>query len=160
MEETNTFPIKKSPVILTIIFDFLTGGIYSCAWFLIRRKGFNEISRTKKMGMGVPIICLLLLTLNLMFSFAGGILAGFAEAYGDEGIMVLANNIEMSCKALAYIGGFLLLIPSFKAKSMLEKYLTDKDRFAVSLSGAATFFFRIYYLQYRINQIHKKALNK
>jgi hypothetical protein len=157
MEEKQAFPIKKTPVILTIIFDFLTGGIYSASWFLIRRQGFNLISRSKKLGLVIPIICLIMLTLNIMLSFAGGFIAGIAEAIGDNGLIVLAHQIDMVCTALAYVGGFLLLVPSFKAMSMLEAFLKDQDRFALSLSGAATFFFRIYYLQYRINKIHKEA---
>jgi len=160
MEENQAFPIKKAPDILTIIFDFLTGGIYSASWFLIRRQGFNQISRSKKLGMSIPIICLIMFVLNLMFSVAGGAIAGIAETTRDEGLIILAQKIEMICKALAYVGSFLLLVPSFKAKSMLEAHLKDKDRFALSLSGAATFFFRIYYLQYRINKIHKEASNQ
>jgi len=160
MEENQAFPIKKAVVILTIIFDFLTGGIYSASWFLIRRKGFNQISRSKKLGMTIPIICLIMFVLNIMFSVANGVIAGIAEATGNNGLIILVHQIEMICKALAYFGSFLLLVPSFQAKSMLEAHLKDKDRFALSLSGAATFFFRIYYLQYRINKIHKEVSNQ
>lgn len=159
MKENQQFPIKKAPVILTIIFDFVTGGIYSASWFLMRQQGFNQISKSKKLGIAIPIICLIMFVLNLMFSGAGGAIAEIAEATGDNGLVNLAHQIEMICKALAYVGSFLLLVPSFKAKSMIEGYLKKKDPFALSLSGAATFFFRIYYLQYRINKIHKETSN-
>ena len=160
MEENEAFPIKKTPVIIAIIFDFLTAGIYSAAWFLIRRQGFNQISRSRKLGMVIPILCLIMFVLNIMFSVAGGAIAGIAEATGNNELIILAHQIEQACKALAYVGGFLLLVPSFKAKAMLEEHLKGKDRFAISLSGAATFFFRIYYLQYRINTIHRDASNQ
>lgn len=160
MEENQTFPIKKSFVIFTIIFDFLTGGIYSASWFLIRRQGFNQISKTKKLGMSIPIISIIMLVLNLMFSVAGGAIAGVAEATQRNDLVLLANQLEVLCKALAYVGGFLLLFPCFRAKAILEEHLKSKDRFALSLSGAATFFFRIYYLQYRINKIHKETASQ
>ena len=136
MNTCTPLPIKKTPVILTVIFDLLTFGIYSCAWFLVRRDGFNQVSRFKKIGIAIPVICLIAYVLSLM---PGG------------------NAFE----TVAGIGGgLLLLFPSFRAKSILEQYLKDQDYFDRTLSDMATFFFRIYYLQYRINKIHEATSNQ
>jgi len=71
-----------------------------------------------------------------------------------------STTLDSINKGLDFIIGITLLVQSFKVKSMIEEYLKKKDKFALSLSGAATFFFRNYYLQYRINKIHKEASNQ
>ena len=151
MEEKKTYPVKETPVLLTIIFDFLTGGIYSCVWFLSRREGLNKLSGNKrystKMGEGVFIVCLLMLLFNFIIWF----LVGSGNLQEDSEVVVWTVPIY-------FIAGMTLIVQSFKAKGILEKRLKTRSRFSPlpnSLSGGATFFFRIYYLQYAINRFHK-----
>jgi hypothetical protein len=156
----NSFAVKKTPVILMIIFDFLTLGIYSCCWFLIRRESLNTISKFKKLGKTPFILCILLSVIGIVILVSSGILEGLCEATGDLGYASLALMLDGVNRVMDIVIGITLLVQSFKVKSMLESHLSRNEDginpFAISLSGVGTFFFRNYYLQYRINKIHKE----
>lgn len=160
MTQEEHFSVKKTPVILMIIFDILTLGIYSCCWFLIRRADLNKLSSVKKLGMTAFILCLLLSVVGIFILIASGVFYGIGEALEDVTYIGYSEILDGINKGLDFVVGITLLVQSFKAKSMIEEYSKKKNKFAVSLSGAATFFFRHYYLQYRINKIHKEVSNR
>jgi len=157
MEESKPFPVKKTSVILMVVFTALTYGIYYCAWFLVRKKSLNQLSRSRKIGSWVFILCILLITVQIMLGFGSGVLQGMAEALNNPAYLThipLLNGID---KGLNLIVALLWLIQCFKVKAILEDHLKSKDPFALSLSGLATWFFGAFYLQYRINKIHKEV---
>ena len=159
METTQSFPVKKTPVILVIIFSMLTYGIYYCAWFLIRRKSLNQLSRSRKIGAGVFIFCILLTVAEIFLDIGSGVLQGLAEGLNDPSYSTHVPVVDGISKGINLLIAILWLIQCFKVKGILEDYLKSKDRFALSLSGLATWFFGAYYLQYRINKIHKVESN-
>lgn len=160
MTQEDRYTPKKIPVILMIIFDVLTMGIYSCSWFILRRPELNKLTKTKQLNLPPFIICLLLSVTGIILIFVGAVVLGIGEATGDLSYHVLSEKIDLVDKLLEFAVGITLLVQSFKIKSMMEKYLETKDRFGPGLSGVATFFFRQYYLQYRINKIYKEAQNQ
>ena len=136
METTEAFPIKKSPVVLTIIFNVLTLGIYSCCWFLIRRKGFNKVSKSEKLGINIFIIGLILRIVIIMLYTASGVF----ETEGTQDALATEENIKLVAALLRLVFVVILIVQSFKAKAMLEEYRQNKDQFSTPLSGTATFF--------------------
>jgi hypothetical protein len=154
MSQLNQSPLKKIPVILVILFDILTVGIYSCCWFLSRREAFNKMPSPKRLNAFPFIFCIIISVIGIFLMLASGVCAGIAEALEDTSYLALSAILENVSDGLDIVYGITLLVQSFKAKALLEGYVKQKNQFD-SLSGTATFFFRNYYLQYRINLIHK-----
>lgn len=134
MHEVKPFPVKKTPVYLTVLFTVLTYGIYCPAWFLKRRDALNEITTLRNLSVKVFVICIILNSFQLILDVA-----------------LVAQNLSIT---IAFIVWVLLVLQCFKIKKMLEEFISEHRPFAYTISGLATFLFGIFYLQYEINKIH------
>ena len=146
---------KKTNVVGVILLSFITGGIYFPIWFLRRREAINRLRSPEGIGWAAPFAATVAFSLGLCAAFA----SGFA---GAMGLREAVGELFASARVLAMVGAVLILFECFKVRRILLDHLRaqssgifsssvalERD---TSFSGVATFFFGIYYLQYKINR--------
>lgn len=136
-DESNISVLNKTPVFLAIILSIITLGIYLPYWFLTRRKYLNQFKSDEIISFVTPF-CLLLL-----YSFIALTIIP-VNLYGEGWTFALYNYLDI---VVTYLGFTIILYLSFQIKAILSGQEEEKR-----LSSLATFFFHIWYLQYRINK--------
>jgi hypothetical protein len=129
----NEFESERRPVILAILLTLVTAGFYPSIWLLRRRPFLDRQDTATKLGSGLPIIIIVLTFLTIMLDLAGREAAGIGK---------------MGSLAVGVIG----LIANFRVLNILRSVSSRTGRF-LGFSTMGTFFFGIYYLQYKINQM-------
>jgi len=81
----------------------------------------------------------------LLFAFISGVI----EAVGD---MNTAGGLGVLSSILDLVAGITLLVQSFKVRRIFNDHFNVYLKRNIPFSGVATFFFQIYYLQYKINR--------
>jgi hypothetical protein len=152
MQSTINQDVKKTPVILTIIFTFITGGIYYPCWFLTRRDQINALHSQEKIGKGVFIFGIVIFSISLFLALVSGFLEGMGEELGTAEFLAMAKGVDTVDTLLSLVVGITLLVQCFKVRRIFRNHLNDHLGRNISFSGLATFFFQIYYLQYKINR--------
>jgi hypothetical protein len=146
-----TTGLKQRRVLVMIIFTIVTFGVYYVIWFFRRRKALNALNSQRK----VPLWPLLLFSADLVVEVVVSIMAG--ERRVDE---VIGTMPALFFSAARLITGLVMVWQCFVIKDIIEDHLTRPDDGAmpsifverVQLSGLATFFLSIFYLQYVINR--------
>ncbi len=146
---------EKTSVVVVILLSFLTGGIYLPIWFLRRREAINRLRSPESLGWAAPFAATVAFSLGLCAAFA----SGFA---GAMGLREAVGELFASGRVLAMVGAVLILFECFRVRRILLDHLhaqssglfsssvaLERD---TSFSGVATFFFGIWYLQYKINR--------
>jgi len=145
--------IKKTPVILVVIFTVITAGIYCPCWFLTRRASLNSLKAREKLGNGVFIFAIVVFSVSLLLSFISGGLEGLGEAHNDMEFIAMSKGVDAVAGMISLVAGIPLLVQCFKVRRMLREHFTEHLGRHVPFSGVALFFFQIFYLQYKINQL-------
>ena len=146
---------EKTSVVVVILLSLLTGGIYLPIWFLRRREAINRLRSPEGIGWAAPFAATVAFSLGLCAAFA----SGFA---GAMGLREAVGELFASGRVLAMVGAVLILFACFRVRRIVLDHLHTQSSglFAssvalerdTSFSGVATFFFGIYYLQYKINR--------
>ncbi|MCZ6770160.1 MAG: DUF4234 domain-containing protein [Acidobacteria bacterium] len=144
--------IKKTPVILIIVFIFITAGIYYPCWFLTRLEQINELDSDEKLGKGVFIFGIVLFSISLFLALISGVLEGVAEGLGDADFLAMALGVDAIDSVLSLVVGITLLVQCFKVRRIFRNHFKEHLGRNILFSGWATFFFQIGYLQYKINR--------
>jgi hypothetical protein len=147
--------IKKTPVILTVFFTLITAGIYYPCWFLTRRCQINKLHSHEKLGNGLFILGIVIYSTSLLLVCVSGIIEGIQEANGTTEFLTIAEGLDSVDGFLTLFICIAMIIQSFKVKRIFQDHFDDYLRRNISFSGLATFFFGIYYLQYKINKFEK-----
>jgi hypothetical protein len=129
----NDFESERRPVILTIILTVVTLGFYPSIWLLKRRAFLDRQDTGKELGTGLPMFVLVSSIIGVGLAFGG------AEAAKIRPLFTLA-------------GGIATLIANFRVLGILRSVSSRTGRF-LEFSTMGTFFFGVYYLQYKINQM-------
>jgi hypothetical protein len=129
----NVYASERRPVILTILLTVFTGGIYPTVWFLRRQRFLDGLRSSTKLGTLLPVIALALNVFRILLLVAG-------------------QETAIIRTPLALGAAITLLMLAFRSKRILEQDLRAATWSQAQLSGLATFFFGIQYLQYRINR--------
>jgi hypothetical protein len=143
--------LKQRRVLVMIVFTIVTFGIYYLIWFFRRRKALNALNSARK----VALWPLLLFSVTLVVEFVLGIVSAgrpIVEAFGTMPAALFSVG--------RLVTGLLMVWQCFVIKDIIEDHLAGLDDGTmpsifverVQLSGLATFFFSIFYLQYAINR--------
>ena len=143
--------LKQRSVLLMIVVTIVTFGLYYVIWFFRRRNALNALNSPRK----VALWPLLLFSAYLAVEFVLGIVSGDRPVGEAIGAMPFAFYI-----LLRLVTGLLMVWQCFVIKDIIEDHLSGPDDGTtpsifverVQLSGLATFFFSIFYLQYAINR--------
>jgi len=147
--------LEKTSVVTVILLTVVSLGLYYPIWFLRRKSALNTLRSSEKLGSAMPAVVLLIYVAELVLGFLDAARQNYGSPLNPN---VFESVIEFGILAAAV----LLLILAFKVRRILGDHLTASHTglFAQSLalqqgssfSGVATFFFGIFYLQYKINE--------
>jgi len=139
---TSFLPLPRTNVVLMLFLDIITLGIYEPIWYIQRRHAINKLLGSSEKIGAEPVIILIL----TLFQF----ISGFFNRSSDVdpiGILVWIASWGIS------------ILMAFKVKKIIMAYLKSQSTESVHFSGFFTFLFRIFYLQYKINRLHKKIVS-
>lgn len=145
--------VKRTPVILTILFTVITAGIYYPAWFLSRRHAINALHSKEQLGAGVFIFGIVVFSLSLLLMMASGVFEGLYETLHDAEYLAISKGIEATDKMLSAVIGITLLVQCYKVRRILREHFNAHLGHNVYWSGVMIFFFQIFYLQYKVNRL-------
>jgi hypothetical protein len=80
------------------------------------------------------------------------VLEGVGEELGNPQYIAMAKNVELIDNLISLTAGIVLLIQCFKVRRIFQQHFNDHLGRNISFSGVATFFFQIFYLQYKVNR--------
>ncbi len=148
--------LEPTSVPLVVLLGLVTFGVYIPIWILNRRKALNTLRSTEKLSPWT----------------LGGILAAFLAYFGTSLSTGLAQTtpvpdwvqpVEVAGRLTLFAAGLALLFQLFKVRRILMDHFVVESSGPFSstislqseaqLSGLATFFLGIYYLQYKINRL-------
>jgi len=145
--------LERTSVILVVLLSFLTVAIYYPVWFLRRRRALNGLRARDKLNAGVFVVAIVLFSVGLLLMLVAGSLEGFGEGLDRRDLLAVSKGLEGFAQFLNLVAAIALLIQCFKVRRMLTEHVQARTGHTVSLSGPATFFLQIFYLQYKINRI-------
>jgi hypothetical protein len=92
--------------------------------------------------------------LSISFCLAGvsGFLEGMGEELGNAEYLALAKNVDVIDSLLSLVVEITLLLQCFKVRRIFRSHFNEHLGGDIPFSGLATFFFQIFYLQYKINR--------
>ena len=144
---------KRRRVVVMILLVIVTFGFYYPAWFLVRRAALNSLDSPRKLSRW-PFVTQLIV---FVVVFVVDLVAGASDLRSREQLIGSGPGLALSLSQLAV--GIVILVQCFAIKHILEDHLAPADgempepfSSRVELSGAATFFFQIFYLQWAINR--------
>jgi len=105
--------IKKTPVVLTVLFTAITGGIYYPCWFLTRREAINSLVTRERLGTGVFVVAVVIFSVSLCLSFASGAVEAAGGTFGDIDLLLVADLIDLIDGVISLVAGIMLLVQCF-----------------------------------------------
>lgn len=137
--------LKRTSVILLIFLTVITAGIYYPIWFLKRRNVINSLQSKEKLNSGVFIFAIVVFSISLLVA----LISGACEELGE---MYTAKGLDAFSRILDLVAGITLLVQCFKVRRIFNEHFNIHLKRVIAFSGVATFFFQIYYLQYKVNR--------
>jgi len=144
--------LKKMSVLLLIFLTVITVGIFSPVWFLKRRNEINNLQAKEKLGTGVFVFAIVVFSISLLVTLMSGAMEGLAEGLGEMNLLLTAKGLDLFSRILDLVAGITLLVQCFKVRRIFNEHFNTHLQRGISFSGVATFFFQIFYLQYKINR--------
>ncbi|KKT35828.1 MAG: hypothetical protein UW24_C0003G0029 [Parcubacteria group bacterium GW2011_GWA2_44_12] len=120
-----------------LILTIITYGIYIPVWFLNRKDTFNNLNSKEKISNGTIIFALVIFIISAIALI-------LSLLFMETKIGAMFDEID---SLVNLVGGITILAMSFKVRWIM------KEHYKINLSGIATFFFIIFYLQYKINRL-------
>ncbi len=139
----NIAVFSRFNTVYTIILAFLTLGLYFPYWLYTRTLKLNAIVKRQTSLVFMRIAVLLYVATYALY-FA----QGYFEAVGDE--QGLLQYIEITTNSMDLISNLLLVIWVYKFRNRLNETFGGPE-FRMGL--VLPFFFSIFYLQYKINEL-------
>ena len=104
----------------------------------------------KKLGKGVFIFAIVIFSLSLFLNMV----IGAMEASGDTDLTDTALALDVIDTLIVLVACITMLIQCFKVRGMLREHFNEHLGRSIPFSGVATFFFGIFYLQYKVNRLN------
>ena len=141
--ETAIFSVsfKRESVFLTIILAIITLGTYIPFWFLKRRKKLNQVGSEERISFVTPFLLFILYGIIALTVIP-------VNFYTSGFILIYYQYIDM---VITYLGITITLYLTFQVRNILMHNVEN-----ISVNHLLTFFFHIFYLQYKINKLQSE----
>ena len=136
--QNTTQGLRKMSVVLVIFLTIITAEIYCPIWFLKRIEAINSLKSKEKLQPNIFRILGFLFSLCLIFNIVSFIKFGRGSAFST---------------LFSIIGWIILVVQSFKVRRIFNEHFNVQMKKQIHFSWTATFFFYIWYLQYKINNL-------
>jgi len=130
------FAGETRSVALCVVLTVVTLGVYPPVWLLRRQPFLDRLATNERLG-SLPRVVLALEAAQLLLIIGGAKVAPLRSF-------------------ISLVAAVALLVACFRVRAMLQSDFRRTGS-AIRLSGAATFFFGIHYLQYKINRAAERA---
>jgi hypothetical protein len=149
-------------VFFLIMLTLFTAGIYIPIWFLTRRAAINRIDPQWQIGPNIFIIALAVFSLNFLFFFILAFLGqstaflsnlfanGPGSSFSSSPLGAIAAFLYVLMLPITALTDLALLVYCFDVLYVIEKRFNIRSTWC---STTATFFFGLFYVQYRINRL-------
>jgi len=155
-------PFKKTPVLLALLYQIITLGIYTPVWYLTRRRAINSLKSVDKLSKTPFVVAIVGTSILIILALVSGMLEGIGEELNSPDYLATAKGIDVFVSILNLIIYIILIFQAFNARSIIEGHLDlvsgDTAFLAVTghkFSTVWTFLLNILYLQYKINRTEK-----
>ena len=135
-----------------VLLAMFTLGIYAYYWMVSRTNTINSIIPENKVSMWIPYTIIISGVINLIATMLP-IALPFIDTISEE---ATANFMAFGQIAtlLSFVGLILTLIWVYKFRNRLNLISGSKKGDVYRVGPILTFFFQLYYMQYKINQMH------
>ncbi len=133
--------IKSVNIILMVVLTLITLGIYPAYWFYKRTKEVNLLYSKHIIKKNFIILFFVFFTINLGMSIIDILCEGMIN--------------EIIVKILGKIVTFMFFFWVFFLRNRLNAIIGAKPQDKEWFKGVWTFFFNLFYIQYKINLINK-----
>lgn len=140
MTKENIHSFKKKNIGLVVLLSIVTIGIYIGYWFLSLRSDFQLINKKNYIPFKWWILATVYLSLSVIFSIIGEFVLSIVGLY-------MLDSVDL---ILTYFFLGLLYYSIFRMKESLEEVYDE-----IEINKYMLFFFHIWYIQYKINNIAK-----
>ncbi len=144
---------KKANIALMVLLTFVTFNIYNSYWYLSRKSDINKLSSKNKISSGFFILAIVLQSISLLISLLAGVLEGIGEAINHYAIISMSEQLKSFNIPITIVIIVFFTFAAFKVKSIFQDHLSAITGSPYPFSAVATFFFQIWYLQYKINKL-------
>ncbi len=144
---------KKVNIAMMVLLTFITFGIYNSYWYLSRKNNINCLNSKNKISSGIFIFAIVLQGISLFLNLISGVLEGIGETLNHYGILYLAKQVNSFDPLINIILIIVFIVYAFKVKRIFQEHLADITGPDYPFSALATFFFQIWYLQYKVNRL-------
>ena len=141
MEEEKTF--KKISIWLMLVLSIITVGIYVPIWFLFRRDALNRLSASEKLGSSAAIFVLVIYCISAIFLPV--------RIFSSNANIIIA--LDMIDNLITLVGIIITLYLAFTVRGILDEHYNEHLGMDLPFSKVWTFFFTIFYLQYKMNRL-------
>lgn len=144
-DDVGSYALKKTKIILMVVFVYIAFGFYAPIWYLTRRKGFNSLVSKNKLGKAPFVWMIVLGVLSLPFCII------------YMAMIFQGQNIDIATYLMLFLQGLpfyiIMLVQTFKLRRILNDHFNKYLQRDINFSGVATFFLNVFYLQYKINRL-------
>jgi hypothetical protein len=148
-------PLADAGILGMFLLTLLTAGLYTPIWFLIRRRALNNLRSKEKLAAWPLVVALGALAASLCFPILGSLKWG--------SWVEVENAFPLLHPGILLVAGLTLIVQCFKVRRILLDHLAPRQeamfsagirlQHEESFSRMGTFFFGIFYLQYKINSM-------
>jgi len=145
--------IRRIPTFLVIVLYIVTGGIYNIYWMINRSMAVNRLGTPKKVSMLVLTLMFISMIafMGIYFQTIVGAIASGVTSEAQLNAMIMAQAPLLGGLFVVMFVTSMVWLYSFR--KVLHQAGGIEKGSPLWLGGIITFFFQIYYLNYKINQI-------
>jgi len=137
--------LEKKNIFIMILLTIITFSIYQPIWFLKQKRAINNLKSKEKLTDTPFIFVIVIYAISVYFL----LIYGISDDTTTPSVIDIIDNL------ITWTAFIIILVMSFKVRRILHQSFNVVLKKNIKLSKIWTFFFGIYYLQYKINRILK-----
>ena len=153
---TQSHNLREMHVCLLIFLTIITLGLYIPVWFLVKRCAINELQSSEKLGLVAPVFVIGIVGIALLFQTPLCFYIPYCVTIADY--LLSVRVFEFIFNLLDLICIITIVVLSLKVRRIFIEHYNNYLQKKLKFSGIATFFFTIYYLQYKINRLSENGV--
>ena len=142
--------MKRINIFLMLFLTLVTLGIYPAYWYFVKVRQINKLYPNYPVNSIFFTFFLIFYALYYVLQFLPG---NGGHASGDDA----PNPSVVTITSVAFITQFIMV---FMMRNRINAIVGAKPRDKYWVNGWLTFFFHLYYIQYKINQIKDESQSR
>jgi hypothetical protein len=140
--------IARRPVVLVVMLSLVTLGYYQYYWlYATSRQATSDVPSQMGSSTKLLFLAIVLISLSFFVMVVTTLSAASTGGHDPESAWLVGGRL------LGFAAQVLGIVWSFKVRDQLQSLVARRAVGPYPISAAGTFFFSIYYLQYKINRM-------